>query len=97
MGYRSREKGIAPPAVTPEETSLGVEETELMRGSEIFHVAVRSVKMVADVPVLEVKKGVQAAGDPGVNLPVDVELILHTVIPVPFIIRSDISRVLHPY
>src|SRR5665647_1756833 len=97
MSYRDGDESITPPAVTPEEPRLGIEETELMRGSEIFHIAVRSVKMIADVPVLEVKKGVQAASDPGVNLRVNVELILHTVIPVPFIIRSDISRVLHPY
>src|SRR5665647_1198539 len=97
MSYRDGDESITPPAVTPEETSFGIKETELMRGSEIFHIAVRSVKMIADVPVLKVKKSVQVSGDFCVDLPIDVELILQTVIPVPFIIRNDIPRVLHPY
>ena len=96
MSHGGRDKGFAPASVAPEQACLGIEEEEAVAPAKLLHIVIRSLETVTDMPQLQVKEPAQASCQAGINLAVNVNLILYPSVPVPLIAGIDVTRVLYP-
>jgi len=96
MSHGSRDKRFAPASVAPEKACLWIEEEEAVAAVKLLHVGIRPLETVNDMSQLQVKKPAQASRQAGINLAVNVDLILQPSVPVPLMARIEVTRVLQP-